>query len=159
MKKATYNHCDSYPERLGLYVVRFIKSLSEDQIQQMIQNLEKIEWYDVSKNPITQNADMSCRVDEYELAPEEIKNRYIVARFHRGNEVKAVGPKWYAVLWNVQGDIALPHILDGTLNHLTDNIDTTWMETVSGATSWTGKRERLECVVREEGTLLRPLQI
>lgn len=43
-KKASYNHFDSYPSALGVKLTRFIKSLSEEQIQQIIRNLAEIEW-------------------------------------------------------------------------------------------------------------------
>ena len=43
-QKASYNHFDSYPPGLGLELMKFILSLLDEQIQQMINNLEKIEW-------------------------------------------------------------------------------------------------------------------
>ena len=43
-KKASYKHYDSYPEGLGVQLVQYIKSLTDEQIEQMISALEQIEW-------------------------------------------------------------------------------------------------------------------
>lgn len=40
----SYNKWDSYPLGMGLAIMRFLKSLSEEDIEKMIKNLEKIEW-------------------------------------------------------------------------------------------------------------------
>jgi hypothetical protein len=43
-KKASYNHFDSYPSGLGIEIVQFIRSLSAEQLNTMIENLSNIEW-------------------------------------------------------------------------------------------------------------------
>ncbi|KAK3686652.1 hypothetical protein LTR37_019583 [Vermiconidia calcicola] len=44
-KKGSYNHFDSYPSALGLAIVAFIRSLTEEQIQEMVRRYEEVEWY------------------------------------------------------------------------------------------------------------------
>lgn len=44
VKKGTYNHWDSYPTGLGLAIMRWIQSLSEEDIIKMAGQVEKIEW-------------------------------------------------------------------------------------------------------------------
>ena len=44
-KKGTDNHFDSYPTGLGWEIMQWIKSLSEEQIQQMAERVENIQWY------------------------------------------------------------------------------------------------------------------
>ena len=43
-KKGTYNHFNSFPEILGVNTVKFIKSLTEEQIEQMKERMEHITW-------------------------------------------------------------------------------------------------------------------
>lgn len=43
-KKAAYNHFDSYPSGHGIRIVEFIKSLTADQLDTMIENVDKLEW-------------------------------------------------------------------------------------------------------------------
>lgn len=41
-RHAVYNHFDSYPDGLGRDVVRFINSLTKEQIDEMIKRLEEV---------------------------------------------------------------------------------------------------------------------
>lgn len=45
VKKGTYNHWDSYPTGLGLAIMRWIQTLTEEDIAKMTEQVEKIEWY------------------------------------------------------------------------------------------------------------------
>lgn len=46
-KKGSYNNKDSYPTGLGINVVKFILSLSEEQIETMREMVEGFEWYHI----------------------------------------------------------------------------------------------------------------
>ncbi|KAF2482417.1 hypothetical protein BDY17DRAFT_324704 [Neohortaea acidophila] len=100
-KKGTYNHSDSYPEGLGKKLVSFIKSLNSAQIQQMIENLEKIEWVKMN-DPV----------------PQDLANRYAAAGFTDRNLGRF--DDWYTTLRWVQDGGCLQAILEGTLSHLID---------------------------------------
>ena len=43
-KKGAYNHFDSYPEGLGLKIMRWIASLTEEQLKEMAERVENLEW-------------------------------------------------------------------------------------------------------------------
>ena len=43
-KKGTYNRWDSYPTHLGVKIMEFIKSLSEEQLKMMAENVDKLVW-------------------------------------------------------------------------------------------------------------------
>jgi hypothetical protein len=42
--RGVYNHWDSYPSNLGQAIVEFIRSLSPDQIKQMVKRLDALTW-------------------------------------------------------------------------------------------------------------------
>ncbi|KAL9058332.1 MAG: hypothetical protein Q9162_001787 [Coniocarpon cinnabarinum] len=107
-KKGAYNHWDSYPEGLGDWIVKFIKSLSEEQIQQMAERVEQIEW-----------------VSEDERVPSELQIKY--SEFANLGVASRSSADWYCLLYNMQGAGALPRILDGSLGHLIDE-DTLFCE-------------------------------
>lgn len=44
IRKASYNHFDSYPSGLGRQVAKFVQGLSAEQIEIMKQRVAKIEW-------------------------------------------------------------------------------------------------------------------
>lgn len=44
IRKATYNHFDSYPSGMGVQLAKFINSLTDEQIEKMIKMMGKIEW-------------------------------------------------------------------------------------------------------------------
>ena len=145
-KRATYNHSDSYPSHLGEKIVQFIKSLSPEQIDTMIQNLNSSKYSCaqyrrrnfrhvliiltkfsrvVSKPPKTycNVAEEGTRIDERVPPSEELQTRYSAAGFADLGVSSQSSNDWYCLLRNVQGADALPYILDGTLSHLTDNVD------------------------------------
>lgn len=44
IRKASYNHFDSYPSGLGAQLAKFINGLNDEQIEKMIEMIGKIEW-------------------------------------------------------------------------------------------------------------------
>lgn len=47
IRKGTYNRWDAYPTGLGQEIVKFILSLSEEDILRMIEMLDTIEWVNI----------------------------------------------------------------------------------------------------------------
>lgn len=61
--------------------------------------------------------------EERTPAPKEVQDRYTAFGFaDLGVDVQNAGD-WHCLLRNVQGVVALPHILDGTLTHLVDSTE------------------------------------
>ena len=44
IRKGSYNHFDSYPTGLGRDLANFVNSLTDEQIEKMMEMIGKIEW-------------------------------------------------------------------------------------------------------------------
>ncbi|KAI0140488.1 hypothetical protein GGR57DRAFT_425267 [Xylariaceae sp. FL1272] len=102
--KGYNHHWDSRPVTLGEDIVKFIQSLTEEQMQQMIWRLERIQWVD-GRSP----------------APPGAQQRYMAAGFTDLGGYGRSPADWHCLLDHTEGARALPYILDGTLEHLIDD--------------------------------------
>ncbi|WWC92128.1 uncharacterized protein L201_007082 [Kwoniella dendrophila CBS 6074] len=119
----TYNHFDSYPEGLGVAIVRFLLGLTPEQRKVMVTNLNSINWvkraHDVPKEVIEE-----YMLKDFHLTPNEKELRSNnPEKFRFNTSLDSYPSDWYTLLRGVQGANCLPHILDGSLKHLIDNTD------------------------------------
>jgi len=106
-----YNHCDSYPDGLGVEVVNFVRGKLKPEFRQTFltnfQNIQVIE--DSHGSPTEEN--------------------FLYYQGILGNEIGGglgfdrAKTDWYALLRSYQGVGCLEAILDGTLKHRVESIE------------------------------------
>ncbi|WWC92148.1 uncharacterized protein L201_007102 [Kwoniella dendrophila CBS 6074] len=123
-RKGCYNHFDSYPEGLGVDIVRFILGLSPEETETMVQRLTEIIWV-TEDDPVPSDLlelykSRDFHLDKYqkEQREEDPDNMSNIMRGYGGEP-----RNWYSLLRGIQGASCLPYILDGTLKHLIDGTD------------------------------------
>ena len=94
-----YNHCDSYPEGLGVETIRaLIEVVSQDRMEEFETKLAALEAVDSSGNPT-----------------------HAEAKFYNKNgatdRTVGNGDDWYATLRNFQGANCIPAILNDRMKH------------------------------------------
>ncbi|WWD08402.1 hypothetical protein V865_006514 [Kwoniella europaea PYCC6329] len=124
-RRGCYVQSDSYPEGMGVGIVKFILGLTPEQRETMIRRLEEIIWVESGSD-----------------APKEIVEKYGSLEFHLSpyeKHIKATDPEifrqsqlyqheeqpngYYALCRGIQGAYCLPYILDGSLKHIIDSTE------------------------------------
>ncbi|WVQ63222.1 uncharacterized protein L199_001373 [Kwoniella botswanensis] len=109
-RRGCYVQFDSYPEGMGVGIVKFILGLTPEQRETMIRRLEEIIWVESGSD-----------------APKEIVEKYRSLEFHLSpyeKHIKATNPEIFRQSQlGTQGAYCLPYILDGSLKHLIDGTE------------------------------------
>ncbi|RSH91118.1 hypothetical protein EHS25_010294 [Saitozyma podzolica] len=116
----TFTKFDAYPGGLGRWIVEFILSLSEEQIGEMAQRVR--EYFVLTVLPPCTGKQLQW-VDEDSPVPPDFALDY--ANPHPFATPTPPPSDWASVLWGfrLRASNALPHILDGTLQHCIDDSD------------------------------------
>jgi len=107
--KGAYNHFDSYPDGLGVTIVKFILSLSSSDRQRMIEHISELTWVDQASKP-----------DDAAIV------RYVGLQYANLSVGDRTPDDWYCLLHKMQNGACLKEILEGNLKHLSD--DTSFLE-------------------------------
>ena len=103
-RHASYNHFDSYPSGLGADIVKFILSLSDEEIDKMVKVVSDLKWVDGDVEPSA-----------------EIQEHYVKAGFSDLSVGRQSTADWYCLLRKVQGAAILPAIQSGELQHVIES--------------------------------------
>ncbi|KAF2432043.1 hypothetical protein EJ08DRAFT_732796 [Tothia fuscella] len=100
------NHYDSFPEVLGLAIVKFILALTAEERERMIENIQHLTWIVLDDTPSAADIEKYTNLGYLDL---------------KVNKQKA--DDWHCLLRNMQGAKCLPEILNGNLKHLINEGD------------------------------------
>ncbi|KAF2798548.1 hypothetical protein K505DRAFT_371612 [Melanomma pulvis-pyrius CBS 109.77] len=111
----SYVRWDAYPTGLGNGILQFILRLNQQQKVTMARNVSKLNWVNGETKPpqhlwnkYMEFADQSNWAKTYGVAP----------KFAGGEGRDRYPHDWYHLLYDLRGEMALPKILDGRLEHM-----------------------------------------
>jgi len=103
-RHAAYNHWDSYPDCLGMDIVKFISSLTPEDYATMAHLVAGITWVDSESKP---SPELQERYRDLGFSDTRVSNQSL--------------EDWYCLLRKTQGAAALPAIQSGALKHMAES--------------------------------------
>ncbi|WVW81039.1 hypothetical protein I302_103030 [Kwoniella bestiolae CBS 10118] len=122
-RRGCYVQFDSYPEGMGVGIVKFILGLTPEQIQSMVKRLEEIIWVesgsDAPPEIVEKYKSLDFHLSTWEKHMRDTQPNYW--RITQDHHYEDQPNGYYAICRGIQGAYCLPYILDGSLKHLIDN--------------------------------------